>query len=285
VLGNYIEIYNRSCIITDCDEFTKKWYKQNLGVDMVPIKVKRNPPQKIIHPIPSHSGIGSEEDSLLSVYFLQPKPAMKDMEKMFKNDKHILRFNAKVISATPADSERKFIVSFFVRDDTIQVFETADKNSGRISCKFMERAKHKNPYNNKYYNQKDFVFGNNIYINKYIFKLLECDEYTKKYMRDNKEIFRDSDVNAVVERIRLAGLKFKNIEDYVIELLRTLDPSSSNFVCKDDIIDGFKKYYFLKIRFNLYLNVQEAVTLTDVLSRNEVGLYSMEDLYNLVINY
>ena len=73
-------------MITDCDDFTKKWFKQNLGIDMQPIKVKRNPPQKIIHPIPPHTGIGSEEDSLLSVYFLKPKATLKDMEKMFKSD-------------------------------------------------------------------------------------------------------------------------------------------------------------------------------------------------------
>ena len=48
---------------------------------------------------------------------------------MFKADKHILRFNAKLISPIPADAERKFIVSAFARDDTVQVFEVADKNS------------------------------------------------------------------------------------------------------------------------------------------------------------
>jgi len=228
-------------LITDCDDFTKKWFKQNLGIDMQPIKVKRNPPQKIIHPIPPHTGIGSEEDSLLSVYFLKPKATLKDMEKMFKSDKHVLRFNAKLISSLPADSERKFIVSVFVRDDTIQIFESAEKNSGRISSKFMERQKHKNPYSNKYYAEKDFVVGNTIYINKYIFKLLECDEYTKKYMRDNPENFRDSDVNNVVERIRLSGLKYNSREEFVIDVLKTLDPSGNNFVSKEEILEGLKK--------------------------------------------
>jgi EF-hand domain-containing protein 1 len=208
---------------------------------MQPIKVKRNPPQKIIHPIPPHTGFGSEEDSLLSVYFLKPKATLKDMEKMFKSDKHVLRFNAKLISSLPADSERKFIVSVFVRDDTIQIFETAEKNSGRISSKFMERQKHKNPYSNKYYAEKDFVVGNTIYINKYIFKLLECDEYTKKYMKDNPENFRDSDVNNVVERIRLAGLKYNSREEFVIDILKTLDPSGNNFVSREEILECLKK--------------------------------------------
>jgi hypothetical protein len=241
VLGNYINIYNRSCMIIDCDDFTKKWFKTNLGVDMVPIKVKRNPPQKVIHPIPPHNGFGSEEDSLRNVISLNPSSKIKYFSKMFRSDKHILRFNAKLISPVPSDSERKFIVSFFVRDDTIQIFEVADKNSGRTCCKFMERQIQKNPYNNKYYSEKDFVFGNSIYINKYIFKLLECDDYTKKYMKDNAELFRDSDLNAIVERIKLSGYKYQNLEDFVVNILKILDPESKDYASKEDILEGLKK--------------------------------------------
>lgn len=208
---------------------------------MNPIKLKRNPPQKVIHPIPPHNGFGSEEDSLLSVYFLNPQAKIRDMIKMFKSDKHILRFNAKLISSIPSDTERKFIVSFFVRDDTIQIFEVADKNSGRVSSKFMERQKQKNPYTNRYYNEKDFIVGNTIYINKYIFKLYECDDYTKKYMKDNAEVFRDSDLCAVLGRIKVAGLKYENLEDYVIDILKVLDPEGQNYVSKEDIVEGFKK--------------------------------------------
>ncbi len=28
ILGNYIHIFNRDCLICDCDDFTKSWYKQ-----------------------------------------------------------------------------------------------------------------------------------------------------------------------------------------------------------------------------------------------------------------
>ena len=208
---------------------------------MVPIKVKRNPPQKVIHPIPPHTGFGSEEDSLLSVYFLHPENKIKEVTKMFKSDKHILRFKCKLISPIPSDQERHFILSVFCRDDTIQIYEIADKNSGRISSKFIERNKVKNPYSNKYYTEKDFVVGNTIYVNKYIFKLLECDEYTKKYMIDNPEIFKDSDVIAVVGRIKYAGSKEQNIEDYTVKLLKTIDPNSKHWVSKEEIIEGFKK--------------------------------------------
>ena len=151
---------------------------------MIPITKHRKLQTKIIHPIPSHtSGLGSEEDSLLSVYHLRPVAKIINMNKMFKSDKHILRFNSKLISQIPSDGERKFLISFFARDQTILVFEIADKNSGRQTAKFMERKKHRNPYTNKYYKETDFIYGNTIYVNKYIFRLLECDNYTDKYMK------------------------------------------------------------------------------------------------------
>ena len=203
--------------------------------------MKKNPPQQIIHPIPPHIGYGSEEDSLLSVYYLTPVSKIRDMIKMFKQDKHIMRYYCKLISSIPSDQERNFIVSIFCRDDTIQVYEVADKNSGRTSCKFMERQKVKNPYTNNYYTPKDFVKGKDIYLNNYIFRLIECDEYTKKFMIDNPEIFLDSDLSSVVNRIRQGSINYKSLEDYSIDVLRTIDPESKHFVSPLSVIQGLKE--------------------------------------------
>ena len=46
----------------------------------------------------------------------------------------------------------------------------------------------------------------------------------------------------------------------------------------EEIREGFKK-------FNLYLTTQELITLLDYLKRNKEGLYSMEDLYYLIVCY
>lgn len=93
-----------------------------------------------------------------------------------------MRFSAKLISSVPSDAERNFIISYFCRDDTIQVFELAERNSGRQSNKFMEKQGHQNPFTKQSYKEKEFVVGNTIYLKKYVFRLLEMDEYTKKYM-------------------------------------------------------------------------------------------------------
>ena len=69
----------------------------------------------------------------------QPKTLKINMKKMFKKDMHCLRFKASLISTEPDDETRKFIISFYCGDDTIQIYEICDKNSGRIGGRFMER--------------------------------------------------------------------------------------------------------------------------------------------------
>ena len=84
----------------------------------------------------------------------------------------------------------------------------------------------KNSYTNRYYQEKDLQVGNTIYLNKYTFKLMEVEEYKKKYMRDNAEIFRDSDCSEVVERIRVSGNKYENMEKYLVDILKVIDPNN-----------------------------------------------------------
>lgn len=43
---------------------------------------------------------------------------------------HILRFEAKLVSSDADDETRKFMIMFYCGDDTIQVIEICEKNSG-----------------------------------------------------------------------------------------------------------------------------------------------------------
>ena len=97
-------------------------------------------------------------------------------------------------------------------------------------------------------------------------------------MRDNAEIFRDSDCSEVIGRIRTAGNDFDNLDSYLVAILKCLDPNNKGYISSDEILEGFKK-------FNLYLTTQELISLTDYLKRDENGNYAMEDLYNLIVCY
>ena len=105
---------------------------------------------------------------------------------------HILRFEAKLISTEPDDENRKFIVSFYCGDDNIMVYESCDKNSGRVGGKFMDKKKHNNPVTKDYYLEKDFLIGRTIFLAGYKFQLVKADEYTEKYMEDNVDVFPEA---------------------------------------------------------------------------------------------
>ena len=87
------------------------------------------------------------------------------------------------------DETRKFIFSFYCGDDTIQIYEICDKNSGRIGGRFMERKKQTNPTSGRYYQEKDFSLGNTVFLAGFKFMLVKADEYTEKYMEDNGTVF------------------------------------------------------------------------------------------------
>jgi hypothetical protein len=130
-----------------------------MGVTQIALKLAKARPNVTYQAIPAYNGYGTPEDSLGSVYALRPKPPKSDMKKLFKQDLHILRFEASLISTEPDDESRRFIISFYCGDDTVQVYEICDKNSGRVGGKFMERQKQTNPVNGKYYCERDFVIG------------------------------------------------------------------------------------------------------------------------------
>ena len=117
--GSKVNVYGRECLIYDCDDFTKQWYKNNMGVEQKPLKLAKARPSVTYQAIPAYNGYGTAEDSLGSIYSLKPKPPKIDMKKMFKQDMHVLRFEAQLVSTEPDDETRKFIISFYCGDDTI----------------------------------------------------------------------------------------------------------------------------------------------------------------------
>ena len=63
--------------------------------------------QKVIYLIPPYNGYGSEEDSILNIFYLDTNNKNKERYiDRFKNDKHILRFLEKIILSNPVSEER-----------------------------------------------------------------------------------------------------------------------------------------------------------------------------------
>jgi hypothetical protein len=158
-IGNVLKIYARDVLLVSCDEYTTQWFIDNFGIEQVPLKVEKPSKDLKYSQVPVYNGYGTEEDSLGSVSALMPKAPRKNERKIFKNDMHILRFDAKLVSTEPDDENRKFIIAFYCGDDTLQVYEVCDRNSGRIGGKFLERKQFKNPVTDNYYEEKHFAIG------------------------------------------------------------------------------------------------------------------------------
>lgn len=238
--GTPIKIYGRDCQIFDCDDWTKRWYQQELGITQVPVQLPTAAPTVQYQPIPAYNGFGTPADSMANVVKLQPKAPKADMKKMFKQDMHILRFNAKLVSTEPDDENREFIISFYCGDDTIQVYEVCDKNSGRIGGKFMERKNHINPVNDSNYTERDFLIGRTIFLGGFRFQLVSADEYTEKYMEDNPDMFPEQDMNQILRKIQKQAVNYPSLQDYCVDLLVKLDKNNDGVIDFEEFTAGLR---------------------------------------------
>lgn len=134
--------------------------------------------------IPPYNGFGNEVDTLGYIYDLIPKKPKGDFFKSVDNDKKILRYTARFNTRVPEDVDRRFIISFYLGDDSISIYEPAQKNSGILEGPFLRRYKYKNAdNNNEFITPTDLPIGGNIKINGYSYHVLSCDEFTKKYLQ------------------------------------------------------------------------------------------------------
>ena len=150
-------------------------------MEQVPVPLAPKRPDLKYNKLPPPTGYGTEEDSLGSTKSLMPKVPKKDEKKIFKQDMHILRFESKLISTRPDDTERAFVISFFCGDDTILVSEIVQRNAGRVGGKFQERKQFINPISGKKYTEFDMQIGKEVILNSFKFRILKADEYTEKY--------------------------------------------------------------------------------------------------------
>lgn len=132
-IGQKINVFGRPVILTNCDAFTQHYYREKYGIEeFIPIerpKETRYQPPCATKVIPPYNGFGSYEDSEANCLSIQPKAPQRDMNKFLKLDKYKLRFKAQMISPIGEDSDREFIITYYLSDDTVSVFEISKRNA------------------------------------------------------------------------------------------------------------------------------------------------------------
>ena len=177
------EAFSKAFKIVGVDQFTLQYYleKYNRVFQEGSLEPEK-PKPKVPLIIPEHNGFGTEEDSIGYVHKLIPKPPKKDFYKFVDNDKIVLRYTGKMNTKAYEDKDRRFIISYFLADDTISIFEPAIKNSGIKDGKFLERGRYRKYMSEEYLTPTDFIMGGNVVINSFSFEILSYDEFTAKHM-------------------------------------------------------------------------------------------------------
>lgn len=208
-IGATINILNRPMFIYDCDEFTRTWYQQNFGYtaqEMQSIQPQQTQEtrSRVSIEIPPPSLIGSEEDTIRNVMSLHPKPPPKDEQKLISKMHDVLRFTAKMITRNTVDASRNFIITFYLSDDTLQIYEPPQRNSGIVAGKFLQRTKMKNPETGEYFKPSDLEIGRIVTINGLRFQLLQATEYAMSYMEADPDSFPQADLVSIIQKLRYA---------------------------------------------------------------------------------
>lgn len=180
-----INVYGHIMRIVGVDKFTQDFYANKYQRHM-PIATHPAAPPRTIKPpqiAPHNPLMGQEEDSLGYIYKLVPARPKGDFFKKLDNSSKILRFTAKFNTRVPEDLDRRFIIAFYLADDSISIYEPEQKNSGIISGSFLKRRKYKNVNKNEeFITPTDMAIGGDVTINGFSFSILGCDEYTKNYL-------------------------------------------------------------------------------------------------------
>ncbi|KAJ4428509.1 hypothetical protein ANN_24551 [Periplaneta americana] len=242
-IGAAINVFNRKIVITDCDPFTKEYYSKKYGLDDFAQHERPKIEEEIVvkkPPLPPYNGYGTYEDSAANCRNVIPVPPHRDFKKFLSKDRqgldgYILRFKAEMISKNPANKDRLFIISYYLCDDTISVFENARHNTGFIGGEFIKRTKIEKPGQDIYtseppkcYTQDDFYVGNILNLYGFEFLLVEADEYALRYMEINCTEFPKSNIILIINKIREA---LKPIyKQFVCEYLQT-DPEQVGIIC------------------------------------------------------
>lgn len=195
-IGMYLEVYGRRLQVVDSDRATREFYQSFDFTLAEAIYIPK--PVVIVHEreIPPPTGFGSEEDSLRSVSgSLLPGPL--PMKKL--GESVVLSFFCSLLSGGPDDVDRRFVISYYMLDNTLKIVEPPIRNSGFVGGVFLSRRAIKKA-NGELLNERDLYVGNKVQILMHRFHLLDANEGTFKWMED-KQLPR-SNYYSILDKLR-----------------------------------------------------------------------------------
>jgi hypothetical protein len=233
--GEVIDVYGRYFLIVDCDEKTKRYSREEFCFEQEPVCLVPDEEHPVVQPIPIKGDgflpIGSNEDTLATVYGM-PR-VQKDAVKASRNQGRVLNTKAVFVSGGPVDMSRSFLVTFYLEDDTLQIYEESRRNSGIGGGSFLKRGRYVNDVATQqhrqqvqqqlalnpsrtgeltteqqialmepiYFTPQDIYLGNILAVNNFLFQIVEMDNLSLKFCESYPDEFPYSDTFRIVSEI------------------------------------------------------------------------------------
>ena len=266
-------------LITDADEFTREFYvSKNMPLERaISMPTPVFPTQKTYIP-PYNPLFGSEEDSLQTCKgsLAGSGPLLKDGAKAKLFAGQVMKFLCTLENPKPADETRKFIIQFKLEDDSVQIMEPPQRNSGHKGGTFLSRGKVQMDEPGEDGSPKrpmvpeDIVVGRVVKVRSHKFVVHDADEFTYKFMEENPSQFMYSNV-------ALIGGKLKQRGEMLTKMILSL-PSLSTLIAKYESLDA------LFTRAGVKLLKQEVVTLLRALDPGRIGNVRMTQVLKFLMS-
>lgn len=121
----------------------------------------------------------------------------------------VLRFGAQMISDVKENNERLFIITYYLSDDTIAVYELSCRNSGYRGGEFIGKSTVFWPGQEKFtnyrplaYKSQDFYLGAIVNLRDYIFKITSVDLFALRFMEEHKELYAMSHPHLILTKLK-----------------------------------------------------------------------------------
>jgi hypothetical protein len=110
----------------------------------------------------------------------------------------VLNFSSKLVSDYPEDRRRQFVVSYYLCDKTMAIFETIVPNSGFRGGKFLQRTRVRDPATKKFFEGEAFYVGARIFVSGRTFELLDAAPHTLCLMEAHSDDFPEANLPIVL---------------------------------------------------------------------------------------
>ena len=277
-IGETVDLVSRKFHVRDADKFTREYFTKTFSItlaDAIEEPDLSGPPNRD-QEIPPYMGFGSWEDSLGSVKSLNPKPPKRDLIKLYSNEGKILRFFARFAKPCPEDTVRRFVITYYLADDHLMIFEPPIRNSGIMGGKFLEKGVYVNNVTGELVSPSDFGIGQDIEIVRSRFTIEACDEYTAKYLeRSTLSAANDSDIESIAQKI---CEKLYQMMHMIHETFLKVEKNGKAIVT----IDKFRE---ILTRFGFFLNETDSLRVMQRFDKHMRGFVSYDEFFSIVAEW